>query len=93
MEPLPAIGRERPLPPCSTMPVNRSIFSSFRDYLGHKQLSSTQSYLQVDPTKLANRGGQRLGTLEQNLATIEVLLDQEAMMSGAAARAANVEIL
>jgi integrase len=56
-----------------------------RDYLGHKHLSSTQSYLRVDPTKLANQVA-KAGYLEQNLATIEVLLDQEAVMSGAAAR-------
>ncbi len=56
-----------------------------RDYLGHKHLSSTQSYLKVDPTKLANQVA-KAGYLEQNLATIEVLLDQEAVMSGAAAR-------
>ena len=56
-----------------------------RDYLGHKHLSSTQSYLKVDPTKLANQVA-KAGYLEQNLATIEVLLDQEAVRSGAAAR-------
>jgi len=54
-------------------------------YLGHKHLSSTQSYLQVDPTKLAS-DVVKAGYLEQNLATIEVLLDQDAVMSGAAAR-------
>jgi integrase len=54
-------------------------------YLGHKKLSSTQSYLQVDPTRLASRVAQA-GYLEQNLATIEVLLDQDAVRSGAAAR-------
>ncbi len=56
-----------------------------RDYLGHKHLSSTQSYLKVDPTKLATQVA-KAGYLEQNLATIEVLLDQEAIMSGAASR-------
>jgi Phage integrase family len=54
-------------------------------YLGHKRLSSTQSYLQVDPTKLAT-DVVKAGYLEQNLATIEVLLDQEAIMNGEAAR-------
>jgi integrase len=53
-------------------------------YLGHKRLSSTQHYLQVDPTKLAN-DVVKAGYLEQNLATIEVLLDQEAIMNGEAA--------
>lgn len=56
-----------------------------KEYLGHKRLSSTQSYLQVDPTKLASRVA-KAGYLEQNLATIEVLLNQEAVLSGAAAR-------
>ena len=54
-------------------------------YLGHKYLSSTQHYLQVDPTKLASQVA-KAGYLEQNLATIEVLLDQDAVRSGAAAR-------
>ena len=54
-------------------------------YLGHKQLSSTQHYLRVDPTKLAN-DVVKAGYLEQNLATIEVLLDQEAILNGEAAK-------
>ena len=54
-------------------------------YLGHKQITSTQSYVRVDPTKLAQQVA-KAGYLEQNLATIEVLLDQEAVRSGAAAR-------
>jgi hypothetical protein len=54
-------------------------------YLGHKNLSSTQHYTQVDPTKLASQVI-KAGYLEQNLATVEVLLDQEAVRSGAAAR-------
>ena len=56
-----------------------------KEYLGHKQLTLTQSYLKVDPTKLASQVA-KAGYLEQNLATIEVLLDQSAVMSGAAAR-------
>jgi Phage integrase family len=54
-------------------------------YLGHKRLSSTQHYLQVDPTKLAT-DVVKAGYLEQNLATIEVLLDQDAIMNGEAAK-------
>ena len=54
------------------------------EYLGHKQLSSTQHYARVDRTKLASSVA-KAGYLEQNLATIEVLLDQEAVLSGAAA--------
>ena len=55
------------------------------EYLGHKQLSSTQHYAKVDPTKLASSVA-KAGYLEQNLATIEVLLDQDAVLSGAAAQ-------
>ncbi len=61
-----------------------SIFE-LKEYLGHKYLTSTQSYLFVDPTKLASKVV-KAGYFEQNLATIEVLLDQEAVMSGAASR-------
>jgi integrase len=56
-----------------------------KEYLGHKSLSSTQSYIRVDPTKLASKVA-KTGYLEQNMATVEVLLDQEAVLSGAAAR-------
>jgi hypothetical protein len=55
-----------------------------KEYLGHKQLSSTQYYLKVDPTKLASQVT-KAGYLEQNMASIEVLLDQEAVLSGVAA--------
>lgn len=57
-------------------------------YLGHKVISSTQHYIQIDPTKLANDVA-KANYLEQNLATIEVLLDQEAVISGAASRGEN----
>ena len=56
-----------------------------KEYLGHKSLSSTQFYARVDPTKLASRVV-KAGYLEQNMATIEVLLDQDAVRSGAAAQ-------
>ncbi len=56
-----------------------------KEYLGHKYLSSTQSYLKIDPTHLATKVA-KAGYLEQNLATVEVLLDQEAIMNGAASR-------
>ena len=56
-----------------------------KEYLGHKHLFSTQHYLKVDPTKLASQVA-KAGYLEQNLATVEVLLDQDAVRSGAAAR-------
>src|SRR5437868_6067804 len=54
-------------------------------YLGHKALSSTQHYAQVDPTKLASDVA-KANYFEQNMATIEVLLDQEAIMNGQASR-------
>lgn len=56
-----------------------------KEYLGHKSLSSTQSYVKVDPTKLASKIAQA-GYFEHNMAMIEVLLDQDAVMNGAAAR-------
>ncbi len=56
-----------------------------KEYLGHKNVSSTQYYARVDPTKLAIRVA-KAGYLEQNMATIEVLLDQDAIRSGAAAQ-------
>lgn len=56
-----------------------------KEYLGHKNLASTQYYARVDPTKLASRVA-KAGYLEQNMATIEVLLDQDAVRSGAAAQ-------
>jgi integrase len=56
-----------------------------KEYLGHKHLFSTQHYLKVDPTRLASQVA-KAGYLEQNLATVEVLLDQDAVRSGAAAR-------
>lgn len=56
-----------------------------QQYLGHKHLASTQSYVRVDPTRLAN-DVVKAGYLEQNLATIQVLLDQEAVLSGRAAQ-------
>jgi integrase len=57
------------------------------EYLGHKQLSSTQHYAKIDQTKLASSVA-KAGYLEQQLATIEVLLDQDAVLSGAAASGA-----
>jgi len=56
-----------------------------KEYLGHKYLSSTQNYLGVHPNNLATKVA-KAGYLEQNLATIEVLLDQDAVLSGAASR-------
>ena len=56
-----------------------------KEYLGHKSLSATQSYVRIDPTQLASKVA-KTGYLEQNMATVEVLLDQEAVLSGAAAR-------
>ncbi|GHO91510.1 hypothetical protein KSF_015580 [Reticulibacter mediterranei] len=58
-----------------------------KEYLGHQHLASTQHYIKVDPTKLASRVA-KAGYLEQNMATIEVLLDQDVVHSGAAAHGA-----
>jgi hypothetical protein len=54
-------------------------------YLGHKEVRSTQYYVRIDATKLASDVA-KANYLEQNLETIAVLLDQEAVLNGAAAR-------
>lgn len=50
-------------------------------FLGHTDPKSTQHYLKVDPTKLAEKYANS-GYLEKNLATVEVLLDVEALANG-----------
>lgn len=55
-----------------------------KEWLGHHSLSSTQSYAQLSPTKLA-KSFSDAGYFKRNLRTIDVLIDQEAVKSGAAA--------
>jgi len=53
-------------------------------WLGHRSLESTQHYAAVSPTRLA-KAYIDTGYFERNVATVEVLLDKEAVQSGAAA--------
>jgi len=54
-------------------------------WLGHATPDSTRHYTAVTPTKMAN-SLERAGYFERNLRTIAVLLDGDAIRSGAAAR-------
>ncbi len=54
-------------------------------WLGHATPDSTRHYTAVTPTKMA-RSLERAGYFERNLRTIAVLLDGDAIRSGAAAR-------
>jgi hypothetical protein len=55
-----------------------------QEWLGHRFLSSTQSYAKKSPTKVA-KSYERAGYFERNLRTIAVLIDQDVVKSGAAA--------
>jgi integrase len=55
-----------------------------QEWLGHRYASSTQHYAKIKLTKLAKSFTQA-GYFERNIRVIEVLLDQEAVKSGAAA--------
>jgi hypothetical protein len=52
-------------------------------WLGHRELSSTQHYAKITPNTLT-RAYQDAGYFERNIRTIEVLIDREAVASGAA---------
>jgi integrase-like protein len=53
-------------------------------WLGHRELSSTQHYAKITPNALT-RAYQDTGYFERNVRTIEVLIDRDAVASGAAA--------
>lgn len=55
-----------------------------QEWLGHRYASSTQHYAKIKLTKLAKAFTQA-GYFERNIRVVEVLLDQEAVKSGAAA--------
>jgi integrase len=55
-----------------------------QEWLGHSQISSTQQYAKVMPTKLAQSKA-KAEYFERNLRLIDVLIDQDAVKSGAAA--------
>jgi len=56
-----------------------------QEWLGHQNPNSTQHYARVNPTKLAKKY-EKAGYFERNLRTIEVLIDRDAIVSGAAAQ-------
>ena len=55
------------------------------EWLGHHSPSATQHYAKITPTKLATAYAEA-DYFKRNLRTIEVLIDREAVLSGAAAR-------
>jgi integrase len=55
-----------------------------QEWLGHRSPASTQHYAKITPTKLA-KSYEKAGYFGRNLRTIEVLIDQDAVKSGAAA--------
>jgi integrase len=56
-------------------------------WLGHRSPQSTQHYTQITPTRLAQAYGDA-GYFARNLRTIEVLIDRDAVQSGATAQGA-----
>jgi integrase len=55
-----------------------------QEWLGHASPGSTQYYARITPTKLM-KSYERAGYFERNVRTVKVLLDQDAIRSGAAA--------
>jgi len=55
-----------------------------QEWLGHRYIGSTQQYAKVKPTKVA-KSYEKAGYFARNTRTIEVLIDQEVIKSGAAA--------
>jgi integrase len=55
-----------------------------QEWLGHRSPASTQHYAKITPTKLA-KSYEKAGYFGRNVRTIEVLIDQEVVKSGAAA--------
>jgi hypothetical protein len=55
-----------------------------QEWLGHRSPATTQHYARITPTKLAKAYADA-GYFARNVRTIEVLLDREAVQSGAAA--------
>jgi integrase len=54
-----------------------------KEWLGHKNVSSTINYTKLSPTKLA-KSYQDAEYFKRNLRTVEVLIDQDAITTGAA---------
>jgi hypothetical protein len=60
------------------------ILFELQEWLGHRSISSTQQYAKISPTRLA-KSKAKAEYFERNLRLIEVLIDQDAIKSGAAA--------
>jgi hypothetical protein len=58
--------------------------SELQAWLGHRSPTTTQSYIALEPTKLAKAYADA-GYLARNVRAIEVLIDQDAIKSAAAA--------
>ena len=56
-----------------------------KQWLGHSNVGSTINYVKVSPTKLA-KSYQDAEYFKRNIRTVEVLIDQDAVKSGAAAK-------
>jgi integrase len=54
-----------------------------QEWLGHRSPASTQHYAKITPTRLA-KSYRDAGYFDRNIRTVEVLIDQEAVKSGAA---------
>jgi hypothetical protein len=55
-----------------------------QEWLGHRWVGSTQQYAKLKPTKVA-KSYEKAGYFARNVRTIEVLIDQDVIKSGAAA--------
>lgn len=62
---------------------SRTLFE-LQAWLGHRELSSTQHYAKITPNTLT-KAYRDAGYFERNVRTIEVLIDRDAVASGAAA--------
>jgi len=54
-----------------------------QEWLGHRRADSTQQYAKIAPTRLA-KAYEKAGYFQRNLRMVEVLVDREAVVSGAA---------
>lgn len=56
-----------------------------QEWMGHRSPNTTQHYARVNPTKLAKKY-EKAGYFKRNVRTIEVLIDRDAIVSGAASQ-------
>jgi len=81
----PAIARARPLRHNFFNAKEPMSLFELQKWLGHKWANSTQYYLDISPTKLAN-SYRRSGYFARNLRAIEVLIDRDVIANGKAAQ-------